>query len=470
MFVLAAALAGLVGVLVFDVVLSHALTSDVDSDLQVTARAFAGDVDNGVGDHRPARVDPNAVDDARRLSAVLAVFAPDGSLLAAQPEVLPADLYPGKAAASRSGFDTVTYAGEQIRRYRLPVPTPEGPGLVVVGQSLHALDDANADARQLLYVIVPIAVALSAVGAWLLSGAALRPVEQMRADAQRLSETAQRGQISTPATSDSLERLANTFNALLAQQQALLDRQRALVADAGHELRTPLAVLQTELDTADRPGRTREDLADSIAHARVETTRLATLAENLLLLAQSDGGQRVVRPELVDVVEVLVRASRGHRDQFAAVGVTLDTDIGSGSPVMAELDPAALARVLDNLLRNAIQHTPPGGAVRLRVRTTTHTIGADDIVVSVSDDGPGFPAEFLPHAFERFARADRSRGRSDPGAGTGLGLSIVAALVAAHGGTVTAGNRPEGGAVLTIVLPVEQRAGSDHLRDSNTTK
>lgn len=453
-FAVAAAVAGILGVLIFDVVLSHALLSDVDSDLRITAAQYAANVDYD------ADTPPRTVSASSRhttpVSTVAAVFAPNGTLLAAEPRILPAGLYPGKAAAAHSGFDTTKYSGATVRRHWLRVTTPRGRGLVVVGQSLRSLDAAHDDAQQLLFVIVPIAIVLSAIGAWLLSGAAVRPVEQMRSDAQRLGESGKRGRIGRPATSDNLARLADTFNELLDTRQTALDRQRALVADAGHELRSPLTVLQTELDTADRPGRTREDLAESIAHAREETARLARLADNLLLLAQSDGGVRLVRPELVDVADVLARAARTHRSQFDTAGITLECSPDRAAGLVAELDPSALQRILDNLLLNAVYQTQPGGSVWLRAEPGNETGGSRTVVVSVADDGPGFPPEFLPQAFGRFTRADRSRRRSDTGTGTGLGLSIVEALVTAHGGQVTAANRREGGAVITVVLPAEQ--------------
>ena len=441
-YVLVAALVALAGVFVFGLLLSGTLTNNVDADLQATSQAFAADIRG----HSVERTDPAPTIDLPRahrdLPAVVAIYAPGGMLVDAEPAVLPAD--PGRIV-TRSGLSTVRYDGRTFRVLRDSVRVGSGTWVVVVGQSLSATTDANSDARHVLYTIVPIAVVLSGVGAWLLSGAALRPVDRMRADAQRLSETGAAGGIGVPPSADSLSKLAQTFNVLLHRLHASVERQRDFVAYAGHELRTPLAVLQTELETAIRPGRTRADLEDSIRHARGEAARLAGLAEDLLLLAQADGSGALVRPELVEPVDAVIVAADAHRAEFREAGVELVVpDRAARSSVVAELDPVALRRILDNLLVNAARHTPAGGTVTVEVAQTDR-----ELQIGVRDTGEGFPDDFLPHAFERFARADRSRTRSSAAAGSGLGLSIVATLVEAHGGSVTAHNvAPHGARVL----------------------
>ena len=441
-YVLVATVLAAVGFTVYVYLLDDALHQSVNSDLTASATAVAADVTSG----RVARSTQTPVIDGARvaLTTITAVYDPSGTLVDAQPIRLPAD--PG-TVAKHPGYVSLDFGGRPFRFLRRSVDAQGGRWTVVVGQSLVTANDAKGDSKHALYVIVPIAIVLSGFGAWLLSGAALRPVDRMRADAQRLSETGVAGAIGTPGTSDSLDRLATTFNALLSRLNSSLDRQRDLVADAGHELRTPLAVLQTELETADRPGRSREDLVESVRYARAETARLAVLSEDLLLLAQADGPSRLVHLELVEPLGILSSSVAAVRDDADAVGVSVELH-ATGAPTVAELDPVALRRVLDNLLANAVRYTPPGGSVEVWL---THE--GDDLEIRVEDTGPGFPADFLPHAFERFARADRSRSRSHARHGSGLGLSIVETLVAAHGGTVGAANRPSGGARLTLRLP-----------------
>ncbi|WP_375502095.1 sensor histidine kinase [uncultured Jatrophihabitans sp.] len=441
-YVLVALALAAVGFTAFVYLLDNALHQSVNSDLTASASAVAADVTSG----RVARSSQAPEIDGARftLSTITAVYDPSGTLIDAQPSRLPAD---PSTLAKHPGYISLDYGGKPFRFLRRTVHAQGGRWTVIVGQSLATANDAKGDAKHALYVIVPIAIVLSGLGAWLLSGAALRPVDRMRADAQQLSETEAPGEIGTPGTSDSLDRLATTFNVLLTRLHSSLDRQRDLVADAGHELRTPLAVLQTELETADRPGRSREDLAESIRYARAETARLATLSEDLLLLAQADGPSRIVHPELVEPADVAAGSIAALRDEATAAGVFVELDT-AGTPAVAVLDPVALRRVLDNLLTNAVRHTPAGGAVHVRV---AHV--GDDLEILVEDTGSGFPDDFLPHAFERFSRAERSRSRSHARYGSGLGLSIVETLVVAHGGTVTAANRPSGGARLTVRLP-----------------
>lgn len=459
-YLLAAVILAVAGVALFTLTLSRGLRANVDATLQSRATALAGDVASG----NIEQVDPPPVigvagHTATDVQAFTAVYAPGARLIDAQPAGLPAS--PLTADQTRTPPSVVTirtarYGGESFRILVQPVRRSEGTWLVVAGESLGAADEAGAQVRHALYISVPILLALVGVGAWLLSGAALKPVDRMSADAQNLGEHDVAGRITEPATRDSLNHLARTFNALLDRLHSSLDRQRSLIADAGHELRTPLAVLQTELETAVRPTRTRADLVDSISHARIEVTRLATLAEDLLLLAQADGGHPIVRHQLTDVSELLDDVTRAYRDRAGTKGVTVHTE--RPPTLIAELDPVALRRIVDNLLANSLRHTPAGGAITLYAALETSKpasgAGQTELVVRIVDTGPGFPPEFLPHVFDRFARADQGRSRSAAAAGSGLGLAIVETLVHAHGGRVTATNGPAGGAQVEVRLPL----------------
>src|SRR5579884_657594 len=218
----------------------------------------------------------------------------------------------------------------------------------------------------------------------------------MRADADELiGSDSSAALITVPATSDELARLGHTFNRLLARLQRSLARQRDLVADAGHELRTPLTVLRTELELADSPGRTREDLAESIAHARREVDRLSKLADDILFLARADGAAPLVRVETVEVAAVLDETVRAHRVSAASAGITIECAVAPDLLVAG--DHLALRRALDNLLTNSLAAVGPGG----RIRLTAQQRGGRT-VIEVADDGPGFPPGFVERAFERF--------------------------------------------------------------------
>jgi signal transduction histidine kinase len=461
-YLLAAIALVIAGVALFNLELGRGLRANVDAGLQTRAATLATDLASGAVERiEPPPVIKAAPRGATNLQAITAVYDPGGRIVDAEPAVLPASpltteqqLRPPSVTTVR----TTRYSGESFRILTQPVHRPDGTWLVVVGVGLSATDQASDQVGHALLVAVPVLLVLVGIGAWLLSGAALRPVDRMRADAQNLGEHDSTGRITEPPTRDSLNHLARTFNALLDRLHQSLQRQRALVADAGHELRTPLAVLQTELETAVRPNRSRADLIDSINHARQEVERLTRLSEDLLLLAEADGGQPLVQRQLTDVTNLLYDVDRAYRSHAIERNVTLTTQ--PPSAIIADVDPVALRRILDNLITNALRHTPPGGAIQLVA--TLEDVGDGNsmdgatsgvLQVQVSDSGPGFPSEFLPYAFDRFGRADQARTRSGATSGSGLGLAIVATLAAAHAGAVTAANRPGGGASIIVRLP-----------------
>jgi two-component system OmpR family sensor kinase len=455
-YLLAAVALAAVGVGVFTIALGNGLRANADASLSARAATLTADVQAGnveQSDSAP-HIAPPRTAGAAELPAFTAVYDTAGQLVEAKPAALPAaPISQAEVLAPHTTHRSSTYAGEQFRILTQPVHRPDGIWLVVAGQNLNTVNDATAEVRRSLYLAVPIALLLVGLGAWLLSGAALKPVDRMRADAQRLSEHDAAGRISEPDTSDSLNELAQTFNPLLGRLHGSMARQRALVADAGHELRNPLAVLQTELETAIRPARSRADLVDSITHAQAEVSRLASLAEDLLLLAQVDAATALVRTQLTDVGELVSDAVVAQANQALARSVEVRAEL-PGHPVIADIDPIAFRRVLDNLVANAARYTPAGGRILIRV-TDIERHGARALAMEVTDTGTGFPPEFLPIALDRFTRAEQSRSRSGA-AGTGLGLAIVDTLVRAHGGTVTASNVPSGGAQVALHLPLQQ--------------
>jgi signal transduction histidine kinase len=231
--------------------------------------------------------------------------------------------------------------------------------------------------------------------------------------------------------------------------QVALERDRRFMADAGHELRTPLAILRAELELGARPGRSQEALHAAIVEAGHETDRLIRLAEDLLLLARADNHQPILQLRSTSLPELLATAARRgrSRDREPPVRIECPDDL------RITVDPDRMLQAIDNLLDNAVLHTPPGTPVTLTAAVEGEPAdGAGIVVIEIIDAGPGLPEEFLPHAFERFRRAERSRSRNT--GGTGLGLSIVQAIVDAHGGTTALANRPDGGARATIRLPV----------------
>jgi two-component system OmpR family sensor kinase len=388
---------------------------------------------------------------------LLQVLAPGGRVVQAnQAASNVALLTLAEARDATTGRLRLTVArardGGQLRLLAVPVDGQRG-WVVVVGASLATVDETLHNVNLALVVAGLVGVALAGLAAYLLARAALAPVEAMRREVETLAdlERPQGVGIEVPSTRDELARLGETMNHLLARLSdslvrlsEALARERSFVADAGHELRTPLAVLKGELELASRSGRTRAELASAVKGALGEADHVARLAEDLLVLAQQGSGKLSLFPDKVQVDELLLRraaavhavASRAH------ARVVVDADAG----LEALVDAGRLRQVVDNLLDNALRYAPASSTITVSARARDATL-----VISVADEGPGFPPAFLPRAFERFARSDAARGRET--GGTGLGLAIVAAIAAAHGGWAEAANAPGGGAVVTVEIP-----------------
>ena len=235
--------------------------------------------------------------------------------------------------------------------------------------------------------------------------------------------------------------LGETLNEMLARLEAALDRERDFVADAGHELRTPLALLRTELELALRHGESKAELREAVRWSSQEADRLARLAEDLLLIARSDRGKLQLRLETLDAAELLAAVITRFEWPAQEAGRPLQNEAEPGVRIFG--DRLRLEQALANLVDNALRHG--GGRVRLGA------IASDGSVeLHVRDEGPGFPPQFLERAFERFTRPDAGRS----GAGSGLGLSIVQAIAQAHGGSAHAANASASGADVWLVLPV----------------
>lgn len=329
--------------------------------------------------------------------------------------------------------------GEPVRVLATPVHAQGQRLVVVVGTSLRQHDATLTTLRRALLLGSPLALAAIALLVYGMAASALRPVERMRSQAARLSADGLEERLSVPAARDELSRLAETLNDLLARLGRSMERERRFVADASHELRTPLALLRAEIELAlDRP-RPPGELAAALRSAGDETDRLTQLAEDLLLLARLQPRGVPIRTASIDALELLVGVASRFRQRADRDGRTIEI---AGEAACFEADRVRLEHALANLVENALRHG--AGGIRL-----TAARSAGTVALQVSDEGPGFPDAFLPHAFERFARGDESR----HGRGAGLGLAIVAAIAEAHGGMVSAANQTTRGAVVRIDLP-----------------
>ena len=348
-------------------------------------------------------------------------------------------------ARARHGDITLTRAIDDQPTRVLAVPLREQDGWVAIaGVSLAASDGTLRQVTAGLLIGGTAFVIAGGIGAFWLARAALAPVERLRREAAALSEHDTGATLREPGTHDEIDALAGTMNDLLLRLRRALARQRAFVADASHELRTPFAVLHGELELAGRPGRSREELTAAVASAAEDASRLTRITDDLLLLARGDENKLSLRLERTDVTSLLTRSADRARARADAAGVTCRVEAAAG--LTAAVDAGRIRQAVDNLLDNALRFAPQGTQVVIRAESV-----GPSLVIEVSDAGPGIPAEFLPHAFERFRRPDQDRGRSAGGAG--LGLAIVQAIAVAHGGTAAAANGPEGGATIKLEIP-----------------
>jgi signal transduction histidine kinase len=294
--------------------------------------------------------------------------------------------------------------------------------IVVAAASYAQVSDSLAAVTREVVFGAPLLFLLLATATWLVTGAALRPIEKLRRGAQEISGTAIARTLPVPDSRDEVRSLAVTLNDMLARLEAAQRRQRALVSDAAHELRSPIASIRAQLEVAiDHPEAV--DWQPTAAGVLADTLRLARLAEDLLALARLD--EQAGRPHRGRPVDLAALAEEVCA-RYAEAPVSV-TALASG-PGTVLGDPGGLDRMLVNLVDNAVRYA------RNRVSVTAAADGRQ-VLLSVSDDGPGIPEQDIERVFDRFTRLDDARSR-DPatGDGSGLGLAIVRATATAHGG------------------------------------
>jgi two-component system OmpR family sensor kinase len=322
--------------------------------------------------------------------------------------------------------------------------TAEGGALDVfaVGQSLDDRDETLSGLVASFAIGGPIAVVLASLLGYVLASAGLRPVEAMRRRAGEVSLTHDGGRLPLPAAHDEVRRLGETLNEMLDRLRRSFDRERRFVADASHELRTPVAVIRAELDAALLAGGHDEQVREALVAAREECDHLAQLAEDLLVVARAAEGELPVRREPIEVRPLLegIRARFGDRAREQARELRVE----GGDGLRIEADDFRLRQALGNLVDNALRHG--AGDVVLRARRSESNGGVE---LEVADNGPGFAPGLADHAFERFARGDAARTRG----GTGLGLAIVRAIAEAHGGRAEIVADGGSGGTVRLLLP-----------------
>jgi len=368
------------------------------------------------------------------------ILTPDGSVRASVGTSVP--LLPAALVARVRHGEVIQTPGRPgeaaIRAFVLPVN--EGQRLyVVAGTPLTSVDRTLSNLRLLLAAGDPAAFLLACLTAWLLAGAALRPVERMRREAAAISVSDPGRRLPRSRAKDEVARLGETLNFLLDRLETALDFERRLLDNASHELRTPLGILKAELDLALSRKRTLAELETALRSASEETDRLASLAEDLLVLSRArDEGVRIHRTS-TSLQELVAEACAAHRARAAEHNARIEC---RAEAIEVLIDPMRLRQALGNLLENAVRHGDSG--VILVEACARH----GEVTVTVENPGLGFAAEILERAFEPFVRGPGRPGGPD---GAGLGLPIVLAIAQAHGGSASARN-VAGGARVTMTL------------------
>ncbi len=427
----ALAIALLAGALILRIQLRGALERSIGEQTLTRARAVATLVETGDFSRtlEPDNRTPIWVQviEGRRVLASTANIAVLTKPFASVPSTSRATLHRRRNLS----IDT----GERVAVATVPARI-DGRRVTVLAASPLDLADAN-DRRVVvsLAVVFPLLLLVACGVVWLAAKRALRPVERIRAEVASITSTDTSKRIPVPGTRDEIAHLATTMNDMLQRLDAASTRQRRFIADASHELRSPLASLRAQLESSVHDS-TRESWAESLADMSIDHERLEHLVTDLLLLAHHDEGERL----FLEPVDLGYLVRREVANRFPAKGIERTIDAEN---VLINANPEAMARIVRNLLDNAERHATT--RVDVRVMATPEVA---ELVVS--DDGPGVPVQHRRAVFERFVRLDEARS-ADVG-GSGLGLAIVAELVSEHAGTITI--RPtDAGAVFVVQVP-----------------
>lgn len=315
---------------------------------------------------------------------------------------------------------------------------------VLAAASLGSVGNATRALVPLLALGIPAITLLVGLTIWRLTRWAFRPVEAMAHQAEAISYSDLHLRVPEPKPDDEIRRLAVVLNRMLQRLETSVTRQRKFTSDAGHELKSPVATLLTMAEVAEANPRAFSvpELAADVAE---QSRRLATLIDDLLILARTDEHRLELNRESLDLADVIGDVIAANGSAFAFI------DTGRVESTFVFADPRRMGQVVRNLLDNAARHAVG------EVRVDTKTEGGEAII-SVADDGPGIPSDDREKVFERFVRLDEARSRED--GGTGLGLSVVRSIVEAHSGRIEVGDDPTlGGALISVVLPISQDDG-----------
>jgi two-component system OmpR family sensor kinase len=389
----------------------------------------------------PAVAATETRDATASLGAAIAIFDARGTPLATKLDRLTlADVTPGGADVPAAR--TIRTPSGEWRVHAEPETFGSLTLMVVVGWPLTDIAREQHEVQEAMFVGIPIALLLAGAGGLWLASIGLRPITIMARRAGSVPLTGMED-LGVPARDDELGQLARAFNGLVARLRAALETQRQFMADASHELRTPVSVIRTASEvTLSRDHRDEVEYREALTMAGAQARRLGTLVEDMLVLARADAGGYPLRPVDLYLDDVVDECRRAVAVLATDRGITVTSTGPTDVPVRG--DEELLRRLLVNLLQNAVQHTPKGGAVSVDVSPN-----GSNVYVRVTDSGKGIADADRSRIFDRFVQLDPSR----RAAGTGLGLTIAKWIAEAHQGSLSLESSGPDGSTFCVVLP-----------------
>ena len=448
--VLAVALVVVAALIYF--LLARSLYVRVDETLQAGVRIAMTSLSNDLAEGQDYQDAARSTAAEQASSAqMLAIYDASGRLLAESGR-------DGDLDIQLPALDTIPDSEELLQtvvesdgddRHRLAfrsVSIPPSEYIVVVGSDLEPMDEELEFLRGILVYIVPVALGIAAIGGWFLARKSLSPVVAMADRARRIGveNLGERLPVANPR--DELGHLAETFNELLGRLEASLIQQRQFMADASHELRTPVTTTRTAAAVAlQQAHRDESEYRDTLEIVEQQAARLSRVVNDMFTLARADAGNYPVRSTPMYLDEVIDEVVRAARVVASTRGVSVEATVVPSAAFTG--DEELIRRMVSNLIDNAVRHTPDGSTVRVELDETN-----SGYAIAVKDHGPGIPADIREHIFERFFRADASR-RRGAADGAGLGLALARWIARAHAGDVVLARSSQSGSTFVISLP-----------------
>jgi heavy metal sensor kinase len=436
------------GVLVY-LLISRNLYSQLDESLLMTAQAtaaeFVKEFAESEGDARSAAAE--VLSELQQPHLDRSIFEGSQLLASASPKgrsALPCKMLSEPSRQGSISFHTLNeFSGEGARVAVLAAPAQARDFRVAVVEPLHELVQELEAVRRIFLWGLPATLLVAGIGGFLLAKKSLSPVVEMSSQAKRIGASNLHERLTIDNPNDELGRLAAVFNELLSRLDRSFESMRTFMADASHELCTPLSIIRGEAEVALSQQRNAHDYRRSLGVVQDEAGRLSRIVDDMLALARADAGHPLRKQELY-LDDLLQEACKAAQVLAARQGVALKLEVAEDVSLQGDED--LLRRLILNLLDNAIKHTPEGGSVAVSLAVTGSWVR-----IVVSDTGAGIPEEAIPHVFERFYRVDKTRSRAD--GGSGLGLSIAKCVAEAHAGSIDLVSHPGQGSTFTVSLP-----------------